>query len=407
MSLLNRYTGHYNLTVPGVPGGKSASLFPPRKEFKMNSNIHFLKDWTDKDYYLIEFFDGKTFDVFSIDEIVPSNILDKIKNDDKTFLYLFNRKEGYLNVCKSFYKHLVIDNNIRPEKIYIGTGAPDLGSIIKAYADENNLGYINVDWVVEFEHTMGLSCLRFNLDGSTILTDKIYQKFYLCFNRRWRSHRVGLVALLKMNKLLHKGYVSLAPSDDGRNWEKMFTSLIHLFRKDDNLSNLLIQNQDKILSIPPLYLDTPDLVTNRADFEGTSLYLYENSIVSVITETYFFEENEMANEIHTARFLSEKIFKPIAVGHPFIYVAPYNSLELLRNLGYQTFHPYIDESYDLEVDSLERLKKVTKEIERISNFNSQEIKEFCRNVKDICNYNQQLMKERLKDNVNNYIKKML
>jgi hypothetical protein len=142
------------------------------------------------------------------------------------------------------------------------------------------------------------------------------------------------------------------------------------------------------IPLPPLYLDTDELVNNRAIFEPSSLYLYENSLFSVVNETTFYSHYS-PNE---ARFASEKIFKPIAVGHPFIFVCVPKSLQVLRDLGYKTFHPYINESYDDEFDNNMRMKKILSEIERLSNMNDEQVKEFIDNVKPICEHNQLLLK---------------
>ena len=45
-------------------------------------------------------------------------------------------------------------------------------------------------------------------------------------------------------------------------------------------------------------------------------------------------------------FISEKTWKPIMVGHPFIMVGNKNNLKFLKDLGYKTFDKWIDESYD-------------------------------------------------------------
>ena len=56
--------------------------------------------------------------------------------------------------------------------------------------------------------------------------------------------------------------------------------------------------------------------------------------------------------------LSEKILKPIIAGHIFIVLAGAGYLRYLRECGFKTFHDYIDESYDMETDPDERIKKI-------------------------------------------------
>jgi hypothetical protein len=75
-------------------------------------------------------------------------------------------------------------------------------------------------------------------------------------------------------------------------------------------------------------------------------------------------------------------------------VAPAKSLEYIRErFGYKTFHPYIDESYDMEYDDFARLRMIQSEMDKFSAKTKEEKDEFLNNVKDICLYNQKLFLE--------------
>jgi len=74
-----------------------------------------------------------------------------------------------------------------------------------------------------------------------------------------------------------------------------------------------------------------------------------DSLVYVPTETVYF-----GNRTH----ITEKTFKAIALGMPFILVAAAGSLEYLKSYGFKTFHDVFDESYDQETDDLKRLELV-------------------------------------------------
>lgn len=359
---------------------------------EIGSLIWLLRTWEDHDYYYVEIFQGNAFEVFPIDTIVPADILEKIRTDDKTYFYVCNTHEAFLDIVEPLYQSLVIEAGIPARKIYISNEAPDLHLAVRKYADENNLEYMNVEWILEFEYSISWQANDLKLDGRTILQHKDYVKKFLNFNRRWRLHRPTFVALLKIKGLLDKGYVSLAPSDDGRSWEGMWAWIKDHHKNDEEISKLFEEHESDILNMQPLYLDTDELVNNRAEFEDRSLYLYENSLVSVVNETTFYHGYN-PNE---SRFLSEKIFKPVAVGHPFIFVTVPKALEVLKSIGYKTFHPYIDESYDEEFDNCTRMKMILKEIERITNFTKEESIDFCTNVKSICDYNQALLKSKTK-----------
>lgn len=66
-------------------------------------------------------------------------------------------------------------------------------------------------------------------------------------------------------------------------------------------------------------------------------------------------------------YLTEKTLRPLACGHPFILAAGSRSLEFLRSYGFETFHPWIDESYDLETNHDRRREMIVMEMYRIAN----------------------------------------
>lgn len=82
---------------------------------------------------------------------------------------------------------------------------------------------------------------------------------------------------------------------------------------------------------------------------------YDRTRYSVVVET-------RVDEI----FITEKILKPIAFGHPFIAWSAPRTLERLHNLGFETFDNCIDESYDQEEDDDKRLTMIIEEIKRLN-----------------------------------------
>jgi hypothetical protein len=111
------------------------------------------------------------------------------------------------------------------------------------------------------------------------------------------------------------------------------------------------------------------------------------SYLHIISETYV---------SHT--FFTEKTYKPIKYFQPFVMINGQYSLRHFRELGYQTFNGYIDESYDLEPnnehrielaiqDSLdfmnrEDLHEVMKEMHPIFEHNYNVFIKRCRNFQD-------------------------
>ena len=72
----------------------------------------------------------------------------------------------------------------------------------------------------------------------------------------------------------------------------------------------------------------------------TELSHYTNSYCNIILETHFDADGS------GGAFLTEKTFKPIKFGQPFVVVGAPGSLQALKDLGYRTFDHVIDPSYD-------------------------------------------------------------
>ena len=75
-------------------------------------------------------------------------------------------------------------------------------------------------------------------------------------------------------------------------------------------------------------------------------------------------------------------------------VARPRSLELLTELGYRTFSPWIDERYDRETDDEKRLLMILAEIERLVHLKPDELSDFLHNARQICRHNQLVLKSK-------------
>jgi len=71
-----------------------------------------------------------------------------------------------------------------------------------------------------------------------------------------------------------------------------------------------------------------------------SAFVYENSKVSFVCETH---NND------GSCFLTEKTYRPILNGHPFVIRAGFPAIEYLNNLGFKTFGSVVNEDYDRSV----------------------------------------------------------
>jgi hypothetical protein len=112
---------------------------------------------------------------------------------------------------------------------------------------------------------------------------------------------------------------------------------------------------------------------------GTSVeWLYDRTFFSIVVESIYDD---------LSVFLDEKIWKPIYNYHPFVMVGCPNSLRKLRELGFKTFHPFIDESYDSEHNHGKRMLMVSNEIERLCKLDIQQLKKWFDNLIPILEHN--------------------
>lgn len=330
-----------------------------------------------------------SFEIYNIRSLVGPNILEKVINRE-AFLVLDNALEPFTKSINSIYQHIVVKEKIPGSQVILLTNMYDAKTYSDNLAKALNCESIRIFWFTVFEKDLQDAVnyiYKKNLPKT--LEFKKYSKKFLNFNRRWRLHRPYLTALLYGRNLIDKGYISLGPCDNGDNWTRRWLELTNHFRKDKETLELLTQCES-VKDMGPLYLDTEELHINRAECTIDTNKYYEETYFSVVSETTFFTREWYP----TARFLSEKVFKPIAMKHPFILVSVPNTLDVLRNMGYKTFSPIIDESYDKELDDAKRMSMIVNEIERLCNLNDDELNEFLIKSKEICDYNfKRLMKK--------------
>ena len=163
-------------------------------------------------------------------------------------------------------------------------------------------------------------------------------KLYSCTNKRPRPHRIALFKGLVENDLLNKGVVSMDYFEPYDIKEEGF--------------DIKGEELEKLTPLLPRY---PYGISLNA--KPTSYYIKRfnekhalDSWVNVVSEARYSDEEKTV-------FLSEKIFKAIALQQPFIVVGSKNTLKYLKKLGYKTFSEHFDESYD-ELEDTERISKV-------------------------------------------------
>ncbi len=354
-------------------------------EYRDQNVIFQVSDFVKHQYYWVEY--SRYDSLKNLHKVIPENILNRIKNDNVT-LVLYHSHEANTNVVEPLYQHAIIELGIPEEKLHLYTESPTIKSVMLEVAKKLGRKPLRCFQTTMFERFVkdGMNYIQ-ALRQQPIITleSKKYDKKFLNFNRRWRWHRPSLVAHMCLEGILDKGYVSLGPCDHDWGWEKAWHIMLRIHSHHPELRQRLIDNKNKIFSIPSLYLDQEDLHINHVHVLETTFDLYRNSYFSVVTETNFFKEQE------PALFFTEKIFKSIAHKHPFVVLGRPGTLSFLKDIGYKTFDSIIDESYDTEEDDITRLMKILNEIKRLSSLSESQLEDFLVQAREICEYNYNML----------------
>jgi hypothetical protein len=138
--------------------------------------------------------------------------------------------------------------------------------------------------------------------------------------------------------------------------------------------NLNLPNLPKIIDY-----DKSDKA-NKFCWQKIDSNFFKHSRFSLVQET------EMT--VRSNRY-TEKTYKCFLMKHPFIIAGNYQTLKLLQQDGFQTFHPHIDESYDNIKNRDQRIAAILKQVKILCNKTDRELKEFMSKISSVLihNYN--------------------
>lgn len=105
--------------------------------------------------------------------------------------------------------------------------------------------------------------------------------------------------------------------------------------------------------------------------------LYQKYSVEIISEV-----NVENNDIF---YPTEKVFKPLIYGFPFVVYAEKGFLRGLHSMGFKTFNEIFNERYDLETDPMYRMHKILETLHEIKRKGVSNIFQKC---KEVCQHNQ-------------------
>ena len=326
-------------------------------------------------------------------EYISEKALKELQNPNNNFYLivsypnegtLFEHCFDYLYVIAERYK-------IPRKKIIFIIACADLDDLHQQYIEEK--GIDKNDTIKTFYWTWSLRQKvaeadkikkgqeMYNIDGSvsTIVIEKDLDenikrnKKFMMFNRRMRSHRVVLTSLFGKD-FIDRNLISYDYNHLGDD------PVLELFRERvaEKYCQLGVDNMKQLIKEKPVSKVDYENPFNTIGFGCEYKEPYLDSYIHIISETNF-ETPGM--------YFSEKTWKPILNFQPFISVNYQYSLKYLKELGFKTFHPFIDESYDNEEDPIKRMTMIYDEVKRLDSLSIEEIHEWYYSVKDILIHN--------------------
>jgi len=262
--------------------------------------------------------------------IKPDSFSD-IKTSLKEINKLKNITDNY--VQETIFLFLNIYNN------YILVHSEKNSSEINNYVNQNAIP------VYYFSHALiSRDWFRY-AEIDPLIGRKNIQKDFLIYHRAWsgtREYRVKFFEML-LNANLSKNCMS--------KFNPLNEEQIH-YLEYQYKNNVFIPQRKDIENYFSI---------NTASSHCSADYIvndYNQTRIEVVLETLFDDQRW---------HLTEKIFRPIACGQPFILAATPGSLEYLKSYGFKTFNEHIDESYDQILDPINRLNAIVQTMKNITN----------------------------------------
>jgi len=185
---------------------------------------------------------------------------------------------------------------------------------------------------------------------------------FLLTSRSHKWWRAAVVAVLKRQGLLHNAVWSY--NTELNIGDRVADCPIPL----DTLN--LTQEIQSFLSSGPYSCD--DLTAEQHnDHSQHVAEHYESTACSIILETHFDCDGS------GGAFLTEKTFKCLKHGHPFVLFAAAGTLAQLRDMGYRTFDSVIDTGYDSITDNTERYLAVMHTIQQLAQVGPNDLYNAC------------------------------
>jgi hypothetical protein len=269
--------------------------------------------------------------------------------------------EGTLRKYKNQFDKLVADLCLPAEQVYLLQGDLDA-----EYYNNSPYTY------------KAINCFPFWISPFYPSESVDYKpgRLFCSYNRYPREHRLCLLYELIRNNLIDQGIVSCGVLEQG-SVADIFYRLYGERPTDHELASLMRLSNH---SPDNLYLN-PHSLDSKNPAQNVVHEHYCETFVSVVSET-----------LDTGLFYSEKTYKPIALGHPFILNAGPGQLAFLRTMGFQTFDKWWDESYDQEQSLVARVSRIVDVLKQLHGLSTQQLIALRHDMQPVLDHNRDVFR---------------
>ena len=296
----------------------------------------------------------------------------------KAIIFLDYAQENFVDIIAYEKLHKSLANSKIPkENIILAFNSFNAKEVYESWfsEEERRLEVRNWPFVMTNTsfHYYENNTQRMSVEQFRETKNTIRNKHFIFKIRRPRDYRLAFLYKISTDNLLDKAdWSCLTPINFDQNKIVEMQDRYKFefnFDKIKELCNIIPHTLD---DEQELNYETVSAWTDKTPNSHKNAYLY------LCTETYISGEYKS---------LTEKVFKPIVNFQPFLFVAWPGALELLRNLGFKTFSPFIDESYDNELDVAKRLSLIYAELNRICSMSKEEIHAWYWSMEEILIHN--------------------
>ena len=288
-------------------------------------------------------------------------------DDENNAIFFFDQEPIQLSIhlptFDSFNFRNVKESRIKKVLVTSETNSDNLDYICKTYNMRPFYyffhGWAALDWYRGYDRTFLI----------TPLDKRHIKKTFFSANRiigGERSHRVLQLYYFQLAGLMHN-HISAPLVCPVENKNILEIAKIYKHRFPDSVVHSYLGTTGGIVeTITQMQL--PRLFPNEDSQRMSSCWLDQfdlcaESMIYHVSETVFFGRRQ---------HLTEKTFKPIALGMPFVLSAPAGSLEYLKGYGFKTFDAVWDETYDQVPNDIKRVAVLSRLLKQLDDQTEEE-----------------------------------